>query len=135
MASKNAIKVIHELPLANYNPIDDVASSDIVRFDIIPDRVCYRGAIRFTGVVARRERAESCSTPWHREAYDKLVEVENSDWLNEIYADTGESYRKYWKEKHHYMIGVNDAPIVEVIADSWELMPEEKGEWPRIKLT
>jgi hypothetical protein len=104
------------------------------RFEIIPRGACFRSGIRFKGVVARRERAESCSTAWHHEADDRLVEVENSDWLKEVYADTHEGWRHLWQQKHHYMINLGDADTLEVIADSWELMPEEKGEWPKIEL-
>lgn len=134
MATKNAIKVPYELPVHAHHPNDGVSFWNFIRFEIVPRGACFRSGIRFKGVVAQRRRAESCSTMWHHEADDRLVEVENSDWLEEVYGDTGESRHKYWKDKHHYMIYIGDGGPLEVIADSWELMPEEKGEWPKIRL-
>ena len=130
----NSIKALYDLPIHSHAPNDSVSFWDFVRFEIIPRGTCFRSGIQFDGVVAQRQRAESCTTLWHREAGNRLVEIENSDWLKEIYADTPESWRKYWKEKHHYMIYLDDMGLLEVIAESWELMPPEKGEWPKIRL-
>jgi len=134
MADKNAIKVLYKLPMHSHAPNDAVSFWNFVRFEIIPQGACFRSGIRFKGAVAQRQRAESCSTMWHHEADDRLVEVENSDWLKEIYADTNEDWRRFWKEKHHYMIYLDDLGLLEVIAESWELMPAEEGEWPKIQL-
>ncbi len=135
MASKNSIKILYELPVHSHAPNDAVSFWDFVRFEIIPRGACFRSGIQFKGVVAQRLRGENCATPWHHEADDKLVEVEDSVWLKEIYDDTYESWRHLWRqEKHHYMIYLDELGAFEVIADSWELMPEEKGEWPKIRL-
>jgi hypothetical protein len=128
------MKVLYELPMQSHAPNDGVSFWDFVRFEIIPRGACFRSGIRFKGVVARRERGESCSTEWHHEADDRLVEIENSDWLKEIYTDTDDSSRHLWKQKHHYMIYLDDAGCLEFIADGWELMPVEEGEWPKIRL-
>jgi hypothetical protein len=132
--SKTSMKVLYKVPTYSSAPNDGVAFWNFVRFEIIPRGACYRSGIRFKGVVAQRRRAEGCSTLWHREASDKLIEIENSDWLQEIYADTRESFREYWKQKHHYMIGLRNAGTLEVIAESWELMAAEEGGWPEIEL-
>ncbi len=93
------------------------------------DGVAYRSGIRFSGVAATRTRAERCSTIWQIEsAYDTLVEVQDSTWAKEIRADTSERWRDEW-EMHHYMIYLDSAGCLEVIADSWEALPEERGTW------
>ena len=138
MAGITSMKVLYTLPLSTTAPNDGVTFWRFVRFEYVRDNAWYRGTIEFKGVVAQRHRAESCSTRYHTAASDKLVEIENSDWLEEIYADTDESSRQYWwkekKQKHHYMIYLREADSLEIIADSWELLPEEKGEWPEITL-
>ena len=68
-----------------------------------------------------RTRTERCCTAWHIEgAYDTLVEVEGSSWVNEIRADTQALWRDKWA-MHHYMIYL-DSICFEVIADSWEAL-------------
>lgn len=60
------------------------------------------------------------------------MEIENSAWVEEIQADmaallklTGET-----RELHHYMIYLDSSGTFEVIAESWEVLPEEPGSWP-----
>lgn len=79
-----------------------------------------------------RKRAERCATAWHiEEAYDTLVEVEDSSWAEEIRADTSAHLRDAQKYKH-YLIYLDSAGAFEVIADSWAALPEEEGSWPAI---
>jgi hypothetical protein len=132
--AKTATKVLYKLPPLSTAPNDGVSFWRFVRFEFARDDGWYRGGFEFKGVVARRERGQSCSTAWHSDAADRLVEIENSDWLKEIYADTKMSWREHWRQKHHYMIDLREADTLEVIADSWELLPVEKGMWPEIKL-
>ena len=135
MAAAMTMKVLYELPPESTSPNDGVAFWRHVRFEYIRDRAWYRRAIEFKGVVAQRRWGERCMTEWHDEADDRLVEIENSDWLREICADADDDgWRRECSEKHHYMIGLRDAATLEVIADSWKLLPEEKAEWPEIPL-
>jgi hypothetical protein len=135
MAAKTSMKVLYEFPKGTTAPNDGVSFWRYVRFEYgIRDHGWCRRAIEFKGVVARRERGESCSTEWHYEADDRLIEIEDSDWLKEICADTRKDWRHLCEKKHHYMITLRDMDTVELIADSWELLPEEKGEWPKIRL-
>jgi hypothetical protein len=129
-----AMKILYQIPPMSTFPNDGVSFWRFVRFEFARGHDWLRSGFEFKGVVAQRQRGASCSTAWHRKAADRLVEIEDSDWLKEIYADTGESWRDLWRHKHHYMIGLRDAATLEVIADSWALLPEEKGEWPRIEL-
>jgi len=83
------------------------------------DGVEQQCEIQFNHVAAMRKRSERCCTAWHIEgAYDTLVEIEGSSWLEEIRADTSEEWRDKWK-MHHYMIYIDSAGCFEVIAESW----------------
>src|SRR5437879_5263611 len=66
--------------------------------------ILYRSGIEFTRIAATRTWAERCCTAWHIEtAYDTLVQIENSDWVEEVRANTSEQWRNEW-QMHHYMI-------------------------------
>jgi hypothetical protein len=86
-----------------------------------------RTGIHFNMPAAFRERCERCAKMWHLAAYDKLVEIEDSTWAAEIYDDITTHYKRCWKT-NHYMIYL-DGICFEVIADSWELLPEMQGAW------
>jgi len=103
---------------------------NVLRFQYSRDGVAYRGGIRFGGVAASRARAERCCTSWHiKGAYDTLVEIDGSVWSKEIKADTAERWRNHWKMRH-FMIYLDSVGCFEIIADSWEALPEEAGRWP-----
>jgi hypothetical protein len=66
-----------------------------------------------------RKRAERCCTAWHIEgAYDTLVEVVDSRWVEEMRVDTAEPFRDKWAT-HHYMIYLDSVGCFEIIAESW----------------
>jgi hypothetical protein len=75
--------------------------------------------VKFNIVRAVRTRAERCCKAWHIEgAYDTLVEIEGSPWVEEMRADTTEQWRNKW-EMHHCMIYLDSVGCFEVIAESW----------------
>jgi hypothetical protein len=100
-----------------------------LRFSYDRDGTAYRSGIRFKRVLATRTRSERCCTEWHiQDAYDTLVEVRDSSWLAEIRADIPSRWRDE-QELHHYMIYLDSAGCFEVVAESWEAIPEEAGSW------
>ena len=106
-----------------------------IRFEYHRSGVLYRNGIGFRAITAARTRAERCCKVWHiEEAYDTLVEVEDSLWVKEIRADTAEQWRDEW-ETHHYLIYLDSAGCFEVIAASWEVLPEEQGSWAKTQTT
>jgi hypothetical protein len=114
---------------------DAYLHGDSIRYEYYRDGILYRSGIRFQRVPATRTRAERCCKLWHSEdAYDTLVEVEGSQWLDEIRADTAERWRNEW-ETHHYMIYLDSAGCFEFIAASWEVLPEEQGSWAKTQAT
>jgi hypothetical protein len=91
-----------------------------VVFGYVKNGVTYEGGIQFHNVAAARTRAERCCTVWHIEgAYDTLVEVEGSPWVEEIRKDTSDQWKNRWA-MHHYMIYLDSAGCFEVIAKSWD---------------
>lgn len=90
-----------------------------IRFGYRRDGKDCMGEIRFTRVLAVRTRAERCCTAWHIDgAYDTLVEVDDSAWVEEMRADTAEQWRDKW-QMHHYMIYLDSAGCFEIIGESW----------------
>jgi hypothetical protein len=117
-------KLLHKVPVASTGftteaYFDGQGISPAIRFGYQKDGVEHQGGIEFSKVLAVRTRAERCCTSWHVEgAYDTLVEVEASPWVEETRADTAEQWRNKW-ETHHYMIYLDSAGCFEIIAESW----------------
>jgi hypothetical protein len=125
-------KPLHQVPVPSTEfPTEAIMCGDVIRFDYHREGTALRGGIRFNRVLAARTRAERCCTSWHIEgAYDTLVEVEGSPWVEEMRANTAERWRDEW-ETHHYLIYLDSAGCFEVIAASWEVLPEEQGLWAK----
>ena len=131
----STLRTLYEIPLPSTSIEHTDFCGGILHYHYVRDGEYYRGGIRFKRVPAYRFRAERCSTVPHFEgAYDTLVEVEDSDWVKEIYADTDKLYRDRW-EMHHYKIYLDSGGLYEVIAESWEVLPEREGTWPMISPT
>jgi hypothetical protein len=103
-----------------------------IRYNYEREGVHYRSGIRFKRPGVTRTHSESFSRVWHIEgSYDTLVEIENSPWVEELQADTADTQRRLGQkwEMHHYMIYLDSSGTFEVIAESWEALPEEAGSW------
>jgi len=121
----NSKKPLYTVPVPSTSFVteaywDGAGVSPAIRFSYEKAGVNYRGGIVFERVLAARERAERCCKAWHIEgAYDTLVEIEGSPWVEEMRGDTAEQWRSKW-EMHHYMIYLDSAGCFEVIAESWQ---------------
>ena len=122
MASK---RPLYTVPVASTSFTTEAyfdGSASAIRFGYRKDGTKHEEGIKFNGVLALRTRSERCCTAWHVEdAYDTLVEVEGSPWVNEMRADTKEQWRDRWA-MHHYMIYLDSVGCFELIADSWEAL-------------
>ena len=109
-----------------------VLCGNVVRFGYQVDGADRRSGLRFKRIKATRTRAESACTVWHIvDAYDTLVEVENSPWVAGAQAETADRQRRLsetWTI-HHYMIYLDSADCFEFLAESWEALPEAFGTW------
>jgi hypothetical protein len=124
------LTVVYKLPFPSVEVVDSAywdgrGIQPCVRLEYQRGTGAYSSGIGFSGVVAMRERAERCCTPWHIQAFDLLVEVHNSSWVAEIRSDTDRNWRDHWA-MHHYMIYLDSAGCFEVIADNWSLVPEQQ---------
>jgi hypothetical protein len=102
-----------------------------VRYEYFRDGSFWHSGIRFNRAVAMRAYAELYAKRWAGDAEDTLVEVENSDWLEEMRARDRPPGRDPW-DMHHYLISFDDHGSYECIAESWEALPEERGKLPVI---
>lgn len=84
----------------------------------------YTGGLRFLRVRAYRFRAEGHCTPWHvADAYDTLVEVEQSDWVSELLAAEPSEAWGQWRIQH-FLIYIDGSGAYEVAAENCEWLPE-----------
>jgi hypothetical protein len=67
---------------------------------------------------------------WQYDAGDVLVEVEDSEWVREIRADT-DSDKREPMVMHHYAIYLESIGTWEIIAESWHALPDQAS-FPRI---
>lgn len=106
-----------------------------LRFDFDRDGIALTSGLRFTKVRAYRHRQELYETEWHiSSAYDTLVEVLPSDWVNELRSAAPPDQRNAWTMKH-FMITLDSAGCFEVVAEGWEALPETEGTLSRHRLT
>ena len=85
----------------------------------------YVGGLHFLRVRAYRFRAEGHCTAWHVEdAYDTLVEVEHSEWVEELLAAEPSETWGQWKMRH-FLIFIDGSGAYEVIAEDVRWLPEQ----------
>ena len=122
---------LYQVPVASTSFVSDSYLDDIegeIRFDFLKEGAVHRGGIRFDGILAVKMRTERSCNVWHvKDAYDTLVEIEGSPWVEEIRADTNERWRG--TEMHHYLIYLDSSGAFEVVAEGWSIIPAEPGTW------
>lgn len=96
-------------------------------FDYDKDGIVYNTGLLFKKVRAHRHTAElHCSYSKISESYDTLIQISGSRWVEELLASTVEDKRNSW-QLNHYMIYFDSDGCYEVIAESWEALPEKQG--------
>ena len=96
-------------------------------FDYDRDGIIYNTGLRFEKVRAHSHVAEMHCPAWKIEnAYDKLVKLSESTWIDELIESTSSDHRDSWI-LNHYMIYFDSDGCYEIIADSWEVLPEKEG--------
>ncbi|MDX6240274.1 MAG: hypothetical protein QOG10_5094 [Kribbellaceae bacterium] len=97
-----------------------------IAFEFDRDGEIYGCKLSFARVRAYRYRAESHTKLWHIEdAYDTVVEVEDSEWVSEL-ADAEPAGHWGNFETHHFMIYLDSWGSLEVVSKSWNLAPEAR---------
>lgn len=98
-----------------------------LQFDYDRDGVIYNSGLLFKNVRAHRHTADSHCPAWKIEkAYDNLIEVSSSKLVEELLESTAEDQCSSWA-LNHYMIYFDSDGCYEVIAESWETLPENQG--------
>lgn len=126
-------KPVFEIPVPSTElSTDAILCGNTIRYGYVRNGAELKSGIVFNNVRAKRTRSDEACTAWHIEGtYDTLVEVGESDWVEQIMQDTAERQRRFdetWA-LYHYMIYLDGTGCIEVIADSWEELTEERGSW------
>jgi hypothetical protein len=111
---------------------DAILCGNVIRYGYFKDGIELKSGITFSNVRAKRTRSDEACTAWHiEEVYDTLVEVQESEWVDQIMADTQDRQQRFGQTwtLHHYMVYLDGSGCIEVIADSWNALTEEPGSW------
>ena len=79
--------------------------------------------IHFGNVLAFQRRADIYSTAWHLEGYDRVVEIENSTWVDELREAALPRWRDHWTMRH-FMTYIDGEGAFEVVAEDVLLTPD-----------
>lgn len=122
-------RLLLELEIASTEHLNDSAlCGNTLKYDFIKEGRCVSGGIKFNLVKAKRTRSEGSCIAWHVDGvYDRLVEVCESEWVQEIMKDTQDRQQRLGQVWNlcHYMIYLDGLGCVEVIATSYSVLPEE----------
>jgi hypothetical protein len=130
MTTRPLVKV----PICQISTPSTAITSDVVSlfdggssklsFQFDRDGLLLSSGLVFGKVRAHRWRAEGHCTAWHIEdAYDTIVEVENSPWVAELLMAEPAETRGRWVIRH-FLLFLDSAGCFEVAAQSVELLPE-----------
>ncbi len=96
-------------------------------FDYDKDGITCNSGLMFKRVRAHSHIAESHCPAWKIEAsYDKLVKISDSELIKELLESTVEDQRASFS-LNHYMIYFDSDGCYEIVAESWEALPEKEG--------
>jgi len=96
----------------------------IIRYTFYDEssRIEKRHELSFSKVRAYSYTAELHCTSWQiDDAYDTLVEVKSSSWVEELLNNTALDQRDEWVMKH-YMIYSDGSGCHQIICNSWKLI-------------
>ena len=92
----------------------------------------FRAGFRFRKVRAYQYRALVHCSVDQVEAYDRLILLDGSDWLDDLKKHTDEFWQKRWM-MNHYRIFFQDVGCYDVVADSWQPIPAEPVDETRMQ--
>ncbi len=134
----NTKKAVYQTPVASTEfSAEATFCTNVIRFSYQIRGSHQRSGLRFRKVKMTRTRAESACTAWHIEgAYDTLVEIEGSTWAAELQRETAEWQMRMGERWmiNHYMIYLDSVGCFEFLAESWDALPEESGNWGQAQI-
>lgn len=96
-------------------------------FDYDKEGIIFNHGLSFSKVRSHQFTAESHCPAWKIEkSYDSLIKVIDSNEIESLLKSTPEDFRSNWT-LNHYMIYFDSVGCYEVIAESWEILPEKEG--------
>jgi len=123
-------RVLYELASPSTNSVSGRVTREwhgrefILGFDYEREGRVYQTGIIFKNVRALQYRSEILETVWQiQDAYDAVVEVEQSVWIGDLLAVVPVDKRREI-DMHHYMITLDSVGCFEFAAGSFEVMPE-----------
>ena len=124
---------LYEVPVPSTDFVDDaVLCGNTIRYGFFRDDIELKSGIVFYNVKATKTRSEGACTGWHiKGAYDVLVEIDNSEWVDQVLEETEESRERgaeVW-DLHHYLIYLDGTACIEILAESWAVLDETVGSW------
>jgi hypothetical protein len=108
--------------ILKYEKGDAILSFDY--FDEEKEDNVYHHSIIFETVVCHRHSSEKF-TKSLRCSYDKLIEISNSEWVNELSAISPE-WAEYWGIKH-FSIYLDGYGLYEFVAKDFKITDAEEG--------
>jgi hypothetical protein len=96
-------------------------------FDYDKEGVIFNHGLSFGKVRSHKFTAELHCPAWKIEkSYDSLIKVLDSNEIQSLMKSTPEDLRSSWT-LNHYMIYFDSVGCYEIIAESWEILPEKEG--------
>ena len=124
------IQILFTIPIPSTELSEDATLAEdgiggfVIEYRYTENNVKKSGKICIYKVAALRKYNESCSPLLPiQAAYDKLVEVQDSEWCKEIVSKIM-SHRRLGSDYHHYMIYLDSVRSFEFIALSWDVSTE-----------
>lgn len=133
MNSMSTRTALYEIPVPSTDFVADaILCGNVIRYGYVKNDVEIKSGIVFNNVKAKKTRSQIACTSWHiQNAYDTLVEIIDSKWIEEILSETKERRERSGEswELHHYLLYLDGSGCIEVIAASWKVLDEEPGSW------
>jgi hypothetical protein len=99
--------------------LDYTETDPMIRYEYLDNKTTVARGIKFINTYALKTRSERCCSVWHIEdAFDTLLEIENSSWIEEVSRDIPLEYRSDWKPRH-FMIYLDSVGSFEFLAEDW----------------
>ena len=126
-------KFLYEVPVASTDFLSQVNfCSQSIIYTYEKDGLEFRSGIKFAKIKEMAHHGELTAEVWHIEdVYDTLVEIKNSEWVERIFEKIKRDSPHHigYISLNHYMIYMDSVGCFEIIAESWEIIPEEPGKW------
>ena len=102
----------------------DFRSGDVlISYTFWEHDIRRESGIHFGNVLAFQRRADIYSTAAHLEAYDRVIEIEDSPWIRELRTAALPRWRNHWTMRH-FMVYIDGEGAFEIAAEDVLLTPD-----------